>query len=357
MDRRSFFRKTAVGVAAGSALSTPSIAASPRLLTMVTSWNRRSEGTFGVAERLAATLNKLWSGEIVIELKAAGELLGPLEVFDAVSEGQAAFYHAADHYFVDRHPAFALFTGAPFGMTPEELLNWRYHLGGGALHDELAAEFAVKPFQAGDTGARSGGWFRREVTSPEDFQGLRIRMPGLGGRVLAKLGASIQNIPSTEVYRALASDTLDGTDWSGPWDEERQRLKEVAEFYYPTGFHQPSMALTLGANLKVYETLSDQQKTVLKVAAAETNIWCTSHHNTNSGAAFQWMLDAGVKTREFPDSVFTAAAETARKIYEAYMPDPMFRKIYESYREGLRAGEAWTIASNCDYRRARTHAP
>jgi hypothetical protein len=142
-------------------------------------------------------------GALTVDKKAPGELVGALEVFDAVSSGQADMYHSADYYFIGQHPGYAYFTAVPFGGTAQELTNWYHHGGGQALHDELGEIFNLKGIIAGNTGSQSGGWFRKEINSADDFNGLKFRMPGLGGKVLGKLGASVQNIPGGELYQAL----------------------------------------------------------------------------------------------------------------------------------------------------------
>ncbi|MEM7490639.1 MAG: twin-arginine translocation signal domain-containing protein, partial [Pseudomonadota bacterium] len=210
MDRRSFLKKSTIGAGAAgaTALAAPAYAQGNRTLTMVTTWPRGLAGVHDAAQRVANTITEMTDGAVTVDLKAAGELVGAFEVFDAVSSGQADMYHGADYYFVNQHPGYAFFTAVPFGMTAQELVNWYYHAGGAELHDELGQIFGLKSFLAGNTGAQAGGWFRQEINGPEDFQGLRFRMPGLGGEALGKMGASVQNLPGGEVYQALASGAI-----------------------------------------------------------------------------------------------------------------------------------------------------
>jgi len=204
MDRRSFLRTSALGgtAAAASTLAAPAYAQGKKVLTMVQSWPRG----FAVLDDAAVYVEKMVAemsdGNLTIEKKAPGELVGALEVFDAVSSGQADMYHSADYYFIGQHPGYAYFTAVPFGGTAQELTNWYHHGGGQELHDELGQIFNLKSFLAGNSGSQSGGWFRNEIKSAEDFNGLKFRMPGLGGKVLGKLGASVQNIPGGELYQA-----------------------------------------------------------------------------------------------------------------------------------------------------------
>ena len=256
MDRRSFLKTSAIGGVAASTLAAPAIASGHRTLTMVTSWPRGFAGVHDAAQRCADVITEATDGQLTVDLKSAGELVGALEVFDAVSSGQADMYHAADYYFINQHPAFAFFTAVPFGMTAAELATWYYHDGGMELHDELGQIFGLKSFLAGNTGAQAGGWFRKRIESAEDLNGLKFRMPGLGGKVLSEVGASVQNLPGGEIYQALASGAIDGTEWIGPWADEAAGFMEVTKTYYTAGFHEPGAGLTLATNRDVFESLS-----------------------------------------------------------------------------------------------------
>ena len=193
MDRRSFLTKSALGgtAAAASTLAAPAYAQGNRTLTMVTTWGRGLAGVFDAAQKVADNINEMADGQLTVDVKGAGELVGAFEVFDAVTAGQADMYHGADYYFVGQHPAYGFFTSVPFGMTAQEIVNWYYHGGGQEFHDELGQIFGLKSFLAGNTGAQAGGWFSKEIKGPEDFNGLKFRMPGLGGKALGKLGASV----------------------------------------------------------------------------------------------------------------------------------------------------------------------
>ena len=218
MDRRSFLRTSALGgsAAAAATLAAPAYAQGKRTLTMVTTWPRGLAGVWDSVERFANNMTAATDGQITVEPKAAGELVGALEVFDAVTSGQADIYHGADYYFIGQHPSFAYFTAVPFGMTAPEIMTWYYGQDGMALHHELGEIFGIKSFIAGQTGAQGGGWFRNPINSADDIQGLKFRMPGLGGQVMAKLGASVQVLPGGEIYQALSTGALDATEWIGP---------------------------------------------------------------------------------------------------------------------------------------------
>ena len=355
MDRRSFLRTSALGgsAAAASTLAAPAYAQGKRTLTMVTSWGRGLAGVFDAAVKTAENVTAITDGQLTIEVKAAGELVGAFEVFDAVTAGQADMYHAADYYFVNQHPGFAFFTGVPFGMTATELNNWYYHGNGHALHDELGEIFGLKSFLAGNTGTQAGGWFRKEITGPEDFNGLKFRMPGLGGKALGYMGASVQNLPGAEVYQALASGAIDGTEWIGPWADEKAGFQEITKFYYTAGFHEPAAGLSVAMNREVFESLSASQQAAVEVAAGHANVWNLSQYLNNNGAALERLKAGGVKVLEFPDSVWDAMGAASQQVYDEFMGDEIFKKIYDDYTASMQASSGWLTDSVGAYRAQR----
>ncbi|NCM95782.1 MAG: TRAP transporter substrate-binding protein [Rhodobacterales bacterium] len=352
MDRRSFLTKAAIGgvtAAAAASLAAPMYAQGKRTLTLVTTWGRGLAGVHDAAQRTADTITAMTDGQLTIDLKAAGELVGAFEVFDAVTSGQADMYHGADYYFVGQHPAYAFFTAVPMGMTAQELANWYYHGGGMEFHDELGQIFGLKSFEAGNTGAQAGGWFRKEITGPEDFNGLKFRMPGLGGKALGKLGASVQNLPGGEVYQALSSGAIDGTEWIGPWADEKAGFQEITKFYYTAGFHEPGAGLSLATNRDVFDGLTPAQQKIIEIAAGEANQWNLAQFLTNNGAALTRLQAAGVKTLKFPDSVWDAFARAADEVHQENMGDELYKRVYDSVMASMKSSSAWLKLSDGDY--------
>ncbi|MDF1668887.1 MAG: TRAP transporter substrate-binding protein [Roseovarius sp.] len=355
MDRRSFLKNSALGgtAAAASALAAPAYAQGKRTLTMVTSWGRGLAGVFDAAQKAADNINAMSDGSLTVEVKAAGELVGAFEVFDAVTAGQADMYHAADYYFVNQHPGFAFFTGVPFGMTATEMNNWYYHGKGSAMHDQLGEIFGLKSFLAGNTGPQAGGWFAKEIKGPEDFNGLKFRMPGLGGKALGKMGASIQNLPGAEVYQALASGAIDGTEWIGPWADEKAGFQEITKFYYTAGFHEPAAGLSLATNLDVFNELTPTQQSIIEIAAGHTNIWSLSQFLMNNSAALERLKAGGVQVLEFPDSVWDGLGAASQEVYDEFMGDELFAEIYNDYIASMKASSGWITQSTGTYRDQR----
>lgn len=355
MDRRSFLKNSALGggAAAAATLAAPAIAQGNRTLTMVTSWPRGFAGLADDAEKLAANISEMSDGALQIEVKHAGELVGAFESFDAVSAGQADMYHAADYYFVNQHPAFGLFTAVPFGMTTTEMNAWYYSGGGMERHHELGEIFGLKSFLAGNTGAQAGGWFNKEINSPEDLQGLKFRMPGLGGKALGYLGVSVQNLPGGEIYQALSSGALDAAEWVGPWLDEKIGFQEVAKYYYPASFQEPSAALSLATNLDVFNSLKPAQQRAIQVAAASNNVTNASRFIAENGAALDRLASGGAKLMEFPDSVWTAFGEASQKLYAEFTSDDLFKSIFDGYMDSMRSSTGWISRSSDTFRRQR----
>ncbi len=347
MDRRSFIRTSALGggAAAASSLAAPAYAQGNRTLTLVTTWGRGLAGVHDSAQYVADAITEMSDGQLTVDLRAAGELVGAFEVFDAVSAGQADMYHGVDYYFLGQHPALSFFSQVPFGMTFIEFNNWYYHQGGMELAHELYSIFGLRPFPVGNTGPQSGGWFSREINAPEDFQGLKFRMPGQGGQVLGKLGASVQNLPGAEVYQALSSGAIDGTEWIGPWADETAGFQEITKNYYTAGFHEPGPNLNLTVNLEMFEGLSPAHQKVIQHAARSCNIWTMSLFMANNGAALQRLQSSGVQVLEFPDAVWDAFGTAAEEVVQEPMGDELYARIYDSYMASLETSAGWISTS------------
>ena len=351
MDRRSFLTKSALGggAAAAATLAAPAYASGKRTLTMVQSWPRGFAVLDDAARYMIEMVGKMSDGTLTIDQKAPGELVGALEVFDAVSSGQADMYHSADYYFIGQHPGFAYFTAVPFGGTAQELTNWYYHGGGEQLHDELGEIFNMKGLLAGNSGSQSGGWFRKEMKSADDFNGLKFRMPGLGGKVLGKLGASVQNIPGGELYQALSSGALDGLEWVGPMADERAGFQEVAKIYYTAGFHEPGSGLAANVNLDVWNELSDQHKAIMRYSSMAVTHYQLSETLANNGAALERLQAQGVKTLQFSDDVWDAFGKASAEVMDENMDDDLFAKIRASFETSLATSASWINKSDGYY--------
>jgi TRAP-type mannitol/chloroaromatic compound transport system substrate-binding protein len=337
------------GVPAGGAALPGSMAS--RELKMVTTWPKDFPGLGTMAERTAQFITEMSGGAITVRVFSAGELVSAFECFDAVSNGAADMYHGAEYYWVGKSPAFAFFTAVPFGMTATEIMAWTEFGGGQALWDELSAKFNIKPFAAGNTGHQMGGWFKHEIKSLEDLRGMKIRMPGMGGEVLRRIGASAVAISGGEIYPALQSGAIDGTEWVGPWNDLAFGFYQQAKYYYWPGFHEPGPQLGVGLNLNVWNSLTVQEKAIIEGACQRANnlsIAEYTHHNAI--ALDQLVNDHGVQLRRMPDDVLAALArETKNVLEEAARNDPFTGRVYESFKESLARSMKWGRISDEAY--------
>lgn len=326
-----------------------------RELKMVTTWPKDFPGLGTMAERTARFITEMSGGAINVRVFAAGELVSAFESFDAVSTGAADLYHGAEYYWVGKSQAFNFFTAVPFGMTASEIMAWTEFGGGQALWDELSARFNIKPFAAGNTGHQLGGWFKREIRSLEDMRGMRIRMPGLGGEVLRRIGASAVALAGGEIYPALQSGAIDGTEWVGPWNDLAFGFYQEAKYYYWPGFHEPGSQLGVGVNLTLWNSLTAQEKAIIEGACQRANnlsIAEYTHHNAI--ALDQLVNEHGVELREFPPDVMEAMARESRNVLEeAARADPFTGKVFESFRASLARSMAWGRISDEAYMSAR----
>lgn len=343
----------AAAPAAGPAA--PALVRSKRQLKMATAWPPNFPGPGVSALRLAERVQTLTDGALEIKVFAAGELVGAFESFDATSTGATDMYHAAEYYWQGKNPAFNFFTSVPFGMTYNEFCAWLYHGGGQALWDELSAQFNVKGFQASNTGVQMGGWFAREINAPDDLTGLKMRMPGLGGEVMRRLGVNVVSLPGPEIFPALQNGTIDATEWIGPWNDMAFGFHQAAKFYYYPGWHEPGAALSCGVNLTVWNELSPQQKTAVETAcAAETNIsyaeFC--HHSAEAMTALQ--DKHGVQLKRFPDAVLTELARVSGEVLaEVAARDAFTQKVHDSHMAAQKKVSRWSAIAEEAYWQAR----
>ncbi|NLH83251.1 MAG: TRAP transporter substrate-binding protein, partial [Phyllobacteriaceae bacterium] len=244
VGRREFFGLGAATLAAGS-LAAPAIVRAEEKLNwkMVTSWPKNSPGVGVNAQRLADSITAMSNGRLTVQLYAAGELVPAFECFDAVSSGAAEMAHGSPYFWQGKEKAFHFFTGIPFGLFANEHMGWIWFGGGQALWEKAYAPFGVQPFYCGSSGPQAGGWFRKEIKTVDDFKGLKMRIAGLGGEVLRRLGVNVVLLPPGEIFQAMQSGTIDAAEWVGPWNDLAFGLFRVAKNYYMPSFFEFGPAL------------------------------------------------------------------------------------------------------------------
>ena len=269
--RRDVLLGATAAISAAGSLTTPAIAQGIRELKLVTDWPRNSPGLQTSAERLARSISAMSDGHLKVTVYPVGSLVRAFETFDAVSAGAADMYHSSDYYFAGGNSAaLYFFCAVPYGLTADELGAWIDFGGGQALWDEVDAQFNIKPLMAFDTGVQMGGWFNKEINRPEDFKGLRYRMPELGAEVLRRMGATVVTTPGSEIVGALKSGAIDASEWVGPWLDMDLGLDKAVDYYYYPGFHEPGTNSTLGINKTLWDGLTASERTLIEAAAGRS---------------------------------------------------------------------------------------
>jgi TRAP-type mannitol/chloroaromatic compound transport system substrate-binding protein len=355
MKRRNFLVSASIAAAASS-LPAPAIAQGVREIKLATSWPKDLPGLGTSAARLAKWITEASGGRLQVEVLAAGEMIGPFEVFDAVSEGVVEMYHSAEYYWKDRSPAFNFFAAVPFGLTAGEMNSWIYRGGGQALWDELGADFNIKPLMAANTGVQMAGWFGKPVTSIDSYKELRYRMPGLGGEVLRRVGAVVVNLPVGEIVRALESGAIDASEWIGPWNDIALGLHNATKFYYYPGFHEPGTVLSLGINKKLWDSLAADERQLISAAAAAENSFSVAEFNARNSAALKTLINEhGVNVQKLDDAILRELGKISGELLtEVSQRDPLTRRVYESFINFRRDAVRWGELSERGYLNARS---
>ncbi len=357
MDRRSFLKTTGVaaGATATSAFAKPAIAQGVKELKLVMAWPKGFPGLGTAPDRFARRFEAATEGRYKIRIYGGGELVPALKGLDAVQEGTADMYHSAEYYYQGKTPAFSFFAAVPFGFRPDEMDAWIHKGGGQELWDELAADFNVKPFLCGNTGSQMAGWFKKEITSVEDFKGLRMRIPGLGGDVIRALGGSPVTLSGAEVLPALQSGTIDATEWVGPYNDLAFGFYKIVKNYYYPGFHEPGTALGLGVNRELYESMSKADQAALEASAVAENNIDLAEFNANNSKALETLVNKhGVNVYEMPDDVFVQASKAAKDVVaQASEADAISKKVYDSYMAFRKIALDWSKLSDQSYMRKR----
>jgi len=322
---------------------------------MVTAWPKNLPGPGVSANRLATLIHDMSDGRLNIKVYAAGELVPALEVFDAVSAGTAEMGHAASHYWAGKLPAVSFFGGVPFGMTANEMNAWFYHGGGLELWREVYAPFDLIPMPAGNAGMQMAGWYRKPINTLADFKGLKIRMSGLGGEVLRRVGALPVTMPVSDVFTALQTGALDAAEFVGPYSDLSLGLYKVAKHYYTPGWNDPGSPLECIINHKAYQRLpKDLQAVVTTACQAMNNDMLAEYTARNAVALKELVDDHQVKLSYLPDTVIDALRDkTAQVLDEIAAENATSGRVYAAYQAFSRQVTGWTIVSDYAYLKAR----
>ncbi len=358
MRRRDFVRGLGAGsVAIGTGLATtraPAAEASYKW-KMVTAWPKNFPGLGTAANRLGELIGEMSGGRIRVKVYGAGELVPPFEVFDAVSRGTAEMGHASAYYWKGKSEAAQFFSNVPFGLTAQEVNGWMYYGGGLELWTELYAQFGLIPEPAGNTGVQMGGWFNKEINSLDDLKGLKMRIPGLGGEVLKRLGGTPVNLPGGDLFIALQTGSIDATEWVGPYNDLVFGLYKAAKFYYYPGFHEPGAIVEAMINKKAFESLPKDLQAIVRSACRVANQGLLAEYTARNPGALRTLIEEHhVDLRRYPDDVLAQLRRISDEVVaELGAKDDFSRKVYASYSKFYKDAAAWSRISELAYLKAR----
>ncbi len=334
MKRREFLKQAGAGATLG-ALAAPAAAqaqAQPVRWRQQSMWPKSLDTMQGSADAFARRVGQITEGRFEIRSHAAGEVVPPPQVFDAVSNGTVEVGHVLSSFFFGKNPAFAFDAGLPFGLNARQQFAWLYDGGGLELMREVFKPYNLLPIPAGNVGVQMGGWFRKEIKSVADLKGLKFRIGGFGGTILSKLGAVPQQIPPSDIYTSLEKGVIDGAEWIGPYDDEKLGLYKVAKYYYTPGWWEGSAQVTLLINLKAWEALSQAHKDAIESSAGEQSMRLLAKYDAKNPEALRRLVAGGALLRQFPKAVMDACYKASLEVFSEYSAKSAdFKKVYESW--------------------------
>ncbi|RXJ73887.1 ABC transporter substrate-binding protein [Veronia nyctiphanis] len=301
---------------------------------MVTTWPKNFPGLGTGANQLADLITEMSDGRLEVKVYGAGELVGALEIFDAVSRGTAEMGHGAGYYWKGKAPAGQFFAAVPFGLTAQEMNGWIYSGGGLELWQEAYEPFGIIPMPAGNTGVQMGGWFNKEINTIDDLKGLKMRIPGLAGEVLKRAGGTPVLLPGGEIFPSLQSGAIDATEWVGPYNDLAFGLHKAAKYYYYPGWHEPGTTLEALINKKAFEALPKDLQAIVLAATKVANVSMLAEFTARNNAALKTLVNEhNVQLKPYPKEVLSelqALADTV--VAEEANADEISKKVYESYK-------------------------
>jgi TRAP-type mannitol/chloroaromatic compound transport system substrate-binding protein len=318
---------------AAAAVAKPAIAQSmPELKWRATSSFPKSLDTiYGAIEVFAKAVAEVTDNKFQIQTFAAGEIVPGLQALDAVTSGTVEMAHTSSYYYVGKDPTFAFGTAVPFGLNSRMQNAWLYMGGGNELMNEFYKKYGVYGMPCGNTGCQMGGWFRKEIREPGDFNGLKFRIGGYAGRVLQKLGAVPQQIAGGDIYPALEKGTIDAAEWVGPYDDEKLGLQKIAPYYYYPGWWEGGALIHNFINIEKWNALTPTYKAVIQTCSEKAHTWMQSKYDHANPAALKRLVASGAKLQPFSPAVMESCLKAALELYhEVSASNAEFKKVYEA---------------------------
>ncbi len=318
---------------------------------MVTTWPPHFPVMGEGADSLAQWIEKMSDGRLKIRVYGGGELVPPLQAFDAVTQGVAQMGHGASYYWAGKAPAAQFFAAVPFGMNAQQMNSWLYSAGGLELWEELYSAFDLIPFPVGNSGVQMGGWFNKEVNGISDIKGLKMRIPGLGGKVIAKAGGAAILSAGGEIFTNLERGVIDATEWVGPYHDYLMGFHKIAKYYYYPGWHEPGTVIEMFVNKTAYDALPADLQEIIRAAAYRSNLSMLSEFEAKNNVYLQKLItDHNVKLKRFPDDVLKSFKQYSDEvIQEVIATDPMSRRVYQSFKSFRKRLSDWSKISEEAY--------
>lgn len=357
--RRKFLKSAGLATAAGTAgvlaacqkdseqIDTPNVNFNNTYQwKMVTTWPPNFPVLGEGCKLLAKWIEEMSGGRFKIEVYGGGELIPALEVFDAVSHGAVEMGSGSGYYWAGKVPAAQFFSSVPFGLTAQQMNAWILNAGGLKLWEELYAPFDLVPLPGGNTGQQAGGWYNKEINSIDDYKGLKIRMPGIGGKIINKVGGTSVLVAGGELFTNLERGVIDATEWIGPYHDYKMGFHRVAKHYYFPGWHELGTVLEITMNRQKYDQLPKDLQEIIKAATLRLNQWMLLEFETQNAIYLEKMINEGVDIRQFPEKVLTHMRETTEEVIDELISnDPASKKIYAHYSEFVKKAATWRATS------------
>ncbi len=356
MKRREFLTVATAGAVAAATFPTPALSQGRMEWRMVTTWPKNFPGLGTGANLLGEMITRGTDGRITVKVFGAGEIVPAFESINAVAGGTVEMGNGAPYYWKGKVPASQFIASLPFGLTAQEMNAWFQYGGGQELADKVYKELGCKFFPAGNTGVQMGGWFNKEINSPEDYKGLKMRIPGLGGEVVKAAGGNVVNLPGGEIPPALASGAIDATEWVGPYNDLAFGLYKSAKYYYYPGWHEPATVLDSFINIKIWEKLPSDLKAIVEAAHTAVNQLVLSEFVARNNDSLSQLINKhGVVLKKFPDSLLNRLGElSGQVINDLASKDPLSREVLDSILKFRKDAIAWSKLSEQTYLAARS---
>lgn len=336
LDRRSFLTRASVGgaaAAAGSTLAAPAIAQEAPTINwrLASSFPKSLDTIYGGGEELSTRLKEATDGKFNIQIFAAGEIVPGLDAINAATDGTVESAHSVGYYNWGKDPAFACGADLPFMFSARAKAAYNYHGGGNENYNEFLDQYSLVAYPGGNTGVQMGGWYRKEINSLEDLKGLKMRIAGLAGRVVEKLGVVPQQVAGGDVYPSLEKGTIDAAEWVGPYDDSKLGFQKVAPYYYYPGFWEGGPTVSFFFNKAKFEELPESYKSLLRTCCQSVDQNMLAKYDMKNPTALKELVGSGAQLRSFSEDVMVAAFEASNEVYtELSAENEWFKKQYEA---------------------------